>query len=100
MKRRCAGLEAVIPLALTLLATGCMLNPYIFGTYGATALSNNEFSVHIPAERQSELGGLSSPALASHVAKELAAKNLCPNGFKLLYDGLGRGYYYVRGRCN
>ncbi len=86
--------------ALGALLNACMLNPAVFGTYGADRLGENRFVVRIDGDRLNELGGPGSPGLKAHVAQELARKNLCTRGHTILNEGTGRGYYSVRGRCD
>ena len=78
---------------------GCMLNPEIFGTYGARPLADSQFVIEIEPNQLKELGGPSSSGLRAHVDQELAKKGLCKSGYTILDEGTGRGYYYVKGRC-
>lgn len=94
-----AGIVIGNAFLAALLSYGCMLNPEIFGTYGARPLADNQFVIEIDPDRVKQLGGASSSGMRAHVDQELAKKGLCKNGYTILDEGTGRGYFYVKGRC-
>jgi hypothetical protein len=99
MRRRKSSVRTGI-FILALSGSGCMLNPEVFGYgSGATPLAGEDFVIEIEPSRVSALGGASSPALKDFVERELARKGMCKNGYSILGEGTGRGYYYVKGQC-
>lgn len=100
MYKRIVVQGVIFLLGFASVLSGCALDR-LFDTGGSsvTPLADGYFLVELDPDRLKELGGASSSGLRVYLDQELATKELCKNGYIVLYEGFGRGYYNVKGRC-
>ena len=98
LKSVCTLTLLIAPLGL--LFGGCTLDR-LFETNdpSISRLADGYFYVEVSRDRLNELEGPGRSRLKAEVDAEVRKKRICGDGYSILSEGTGRGYYYMKGQC-